>query len=102
MERDGLEPRDDPAELLGGFAGDGEPARGQAHAGGRILLLERLHGRVEHLAQRGDVLHGPVVELLGDPPPLGPLREQPLGEEVVVAQGPVRKVVTVDSACEPL
>ena len=81
MEQTGSRSRDDAAELLGGFAGEGEPARGQALAGGRILLLERLHGRVEHLAERGEVLDGPVVELLGDPPPLGPLGEQALGEE---------------------
>ena len=41
---------------------------------------------VEHLRQRGDVLDGAVVELLGDPASLGALCEQALRDDVIVAQ----------------
>ena len=51
-----------------------------------VTLVRTATGGVEHLAQRGYVLYGPIVELLGDPPPLGPLREQALGDDVLVAQ----------------
>ena len=46
-----------------------------------VAVLERGHRRVEHLGERRDVLHRPVVELLRDAASLGPLGEQPLGDE---------------------
>ena len=51
-----------------------------------VAVLERLHCGVEHLRERGDVLHRAVVELLCDSPAFRPLRDQPLAEQVLVAQ----------------
>ena len=45
------------------------------------------------------MLDRPVVELLGDPPPLGPLGEQPLGEQVVVAQSIIASRSAMATAC---
>ena len=70
-----LEAGDDPAQLLGGIPGDLERAGCDPLAGCRVVHLERVHGGVEHLRERGDVLHRAVVELFGDPAPLRPLGE---------------------------
>ncbi len=86
VERHRLESHDDPAQLLRGIARDGERTRCDPATGCDVAVVEGADGGVEHLAERGDVLHRPVVELLRDAAPLGALGEQPLGDQVVVAQ----------------
>ena len=55
--------------------------------------------RVDHLRERGDVLDGPVVELLGDPAPLGALGEQALCDDVLVAQSIIASRSAMATAC---
>jgi hypothetical protein len=66
VQRHGLEPRDDPAELLGRVTGDREGAGRDTLSRRDVAVLERGDGRIEHLRERGDMLDGPVVELLRD------------------------------------
>jgi len=84
----GLEPGNDPAELLGGIARDRERPRRDALARLDVAVVESGDSGVEHLRERGDVLHRPVVELLGDAPSLRTLRKETLGDEMVAAQKP--------------
>ena len=86
VERDGLEPGDDPAELLGCVTRDGERPDGDRPPPTQVARVERLDDGVEHLRERRDVLDRAVVQPLGDAAPLGPLGEEPLGDDVVVAQ----------------
>jgi len=53
-----------------------------------VAVVESGDSGVEHLRERGDVLHRPVVELLGDAPSLRTLRKETLGDEMVAAQKP--------------
>ena len=82
----GSSPETIPRSSSDGVPGDLERPRREALAGRRVARLERLEHRVEHLRERGHVLHRPVVEPLCDPAPFGPLREQALAEQVLVAQ----------------
>jgi hypothetical protein len=99
VESDGLEAGHDPAQLLGRVARDVQGTSDDALAGRHVAFLEGVDRRVEHLRERGDVLDRSVVELLRDPSPLGPLREQPLGEQMVVAQSIIASRSAMATAC---
>ena len=53
-------------------------------------VVDRLHGRVEHQRDPGEVLHRPVVEEEREPPPLVLLgRDDPLDEPLALVVGRV-------------